>query len=143
MALSLATRRALLRKRLRDKLKAMEVPKTRAKRTGKLDTPERIERYELVKNYVKQLGKRCSEELDMKVTFRLYRANHNTGRYEYDEAEEGDAKGRVTIAVRNGQPQIISSFVFQHVVRHALRNLNQSERIKMTKSENTWKGAHS
>lgn len=140
--MALALKRALLKKRLKAALKEKE-KKPRAKRTGKLDSPERIERYELVKEHVKRLGKLCSEELDTQVTFRLYRANHNTGRFEYDECENGEAKGRVTIAVRCGKPEIINSFVFQHVVKNALRNLNQSERIKMTKAENTWKGAHS
>ena len=101
------------------------------------------EHYEIAKAFVRKEALDASRKVGYRVTFRLHKAHHARSRYEYDESADGEDQGRVTVVVRNKRASIIHSFVFERVVRKALRNLHATERIKKTKSENKWKGVYS
>lgn len=77
-----------------------------------------------------------------RVTFRFHKANYELGEYIYTEVVNGVECGRVKIGLgSDGEPKILMHWVIPR--KDLFKNLNLTERIKVTKSENRWKGIKS
>jgi hypothetical protein len=107
--------------------------------------PEQQERYLMVKEHVKLWGMEISRKLDQRVRFRLQKANHRLGLYNYIESVDGRDHCRVILKIHRGQVVIHESYMLPRALKRALKGLSLSfmERLKMTKAENTWKGCKS
>jgi hypothetical protein len=129
--------------RMLREIRKRKYPRSPSVRLSKL-TEGQLFRYNAAKEFVKLLGKECTEVLNQKITYRLHRVNHKLGLFSYTEVEDGEDFGRIVVKVTDaGKAYIDSKYVLPHAMKRALRNFQLPERIKTTKSENRWKGSHS